>query len=386
MKHWQAVSIPLLSFFLLLLSSMPQCQGQDPQYQPSKELQQILAQFEQGLTAAQSAKNPVEAHKQAMASHARKLQSHLQSGIQGEQLAHTRILLVQTTLHQGKREAAQKILTALAPSDTNALWLLRSAVLAEQMQLPAQRKQWVEAALRKKTGLSQRMQLAQMLMTELVEVEKGEAIFQQALKQAKDGGQRAEILWHRCTAIREREDLHETAYEESLNELAKQYPDTLYGGIAGDRYQALHFKVGSPAIDVALEFLDGKKQKLKDFSGQVLLLHFWSADRDSKEQLKELQALYAKHQERGLQILSVSLDDKRETLAMLLQDKPLPWPQAFGGAGWDSHLALRYKVEHTPYLLLLGRDFKVAALRLSIRDEHSRKELMGAIEEALANR
>src|SRR5690606_1541819 len=155
-----------------------------------------------------------------------------------------RLLLADILLNTGQEDRAREVLGAIDAKTAPPLELAAAAEMAGMLGMQTERDAWIDAAVAKPAAFEDRMALAMFLMTRLVEVEKGEAIFDAARDAAKDDEERAQVLWYRAAAIREREDLPEGAYEQALEELAKQYPETYWGGVARDRRAAFDLEPG----------------------------------------------------------------------------------------------------------------------------------------------
>ena len=315
-----------------------------------------------------------------MARQIQDLEKFVASEAKGRERYDGRFLLVSSYLRSRKQDKAKAALLKLDPKTTPPIPLLNGAVWCERLRLTETRGQWIEAALKKTMNFDQRMAVATFVMTHLLEVKRGEKIFADALASAKDDEQRARVMWAMAKATREREDLGEGAYEKALQKLGDKYPKTLYGSIAKDRLQAFDFKVGGNPIQFALTSLDGKTRKLDDYKGKVLLLVFWdSADPFCRDVVTRVAAVGKKYKDKGVALLGVSLDTRKQDLQKQVATLKLDWPQVFGGAGFNSEIALRYKVESTPYLLLIGQDQKIAAMNLNPRDEYGVRELNAAV-------
>src|SRR5262249_36100863 len=80
---------------------------------------------------------------------------------------------------------------------------------------------------------------------------------------------------NRATVVKEAESLLERA--------AKKYADvkTTWEGTVGEKakaalFEVRHLSVGKEAPDIEAEDQDGKRFKLRDYRGKVVLLDFWS--------------------------------------------------------------------------------------------------------------
>ncbi len=298
-----------------------------------------------------------------------------------------RLMLTNIYMDVGQHDTAKQVLGAIDPAKASALQLATAADMAQGLGMDEQRNAWIDAAVGKDAPLEERMALATFLMTRLVEIEKGEAIFTAATAAAKSDEERAEIAFYRATAISRREDLPDGSYEKALDGLAKAFPDTYWGSVAKDRLAALAMEVGSPAIEIEEPTLDGGTLSLASLKGKVVLLDFWNAAsvRDPRvpNVLKDLEKEYG---EQGLQIVGINLDTDAELAKTAAKERGMDWPQMFDGKGWKSDAALRYAVESVPYQILIDADGKIAALRVFLLDDYGVKDLKDAIGTALARR
>ena len=69
----------------------------------------------------------------------------------------------------------------------------------------------------------------------------------------------------------------------------------------------------------------------------------------------------------------------------LLQNAPggITWRHIFDGKVWMTDAALRYSVQNVPSYVLIGKDGKVAGLRMFLRDENGVGDFRQLVENAL---
>ncbi len=347
---------------------------------PKRTLETLVRDHEQRLHKATSR----EQFKAAVARHAEDLEEYLAHEANGNERFDGRFLLVNTYLMLRKRDRAKATLAALDVASAPALSLLRGAEWAERLRMKEARSRWIEAALKRPGSFREHMEVATFLMTRLVEVKRGQQVFDAAYKRAKDDNGRAKVLWHRSLAMREREDLPEGAYEQELKTLAEQFPRTRWGSIARDRLRTFDFRPGAAPVDFELRSLDNKRHTLASYKGKVLLLHFWASDDPTSQQIMPaFKRLKKDFGGKGLRLLGIALDTDHQTLTKSLEKLGVTWPQVFGGHGFHSDIALRYRVERVPYLLLIGKNSKIAAMNLHPIDDFGTKALREAVRKAI---
>jgi hypothetical protein len=303
----------------------------------------------------------------------------------------TRFTLAGTLLGMNRQPEAKQVLAAFEAQAASSVHCATAALLAQTMKMGAQRNAWIAMALAKPSSFHDRMELGSILMSRLSEVEKAEALFDQALKSAADDEGKAAVIWHLASANREREDIPEGTYDAILGRLAEEYPKTRYGRIAGDRLRAMNFKLGHDAIGFAQQTLDGKTFELAKHKGSVVMLGFLAAEIESSA--AAARALQDLHQQfkgagndqgkGGLRVLGIWLDPKRKAAVDAVKRLGLSFPQTWCEGGWQSDLALRYRIEDAPQCLLIGRDGKLAGMNFVLNDEQGLREVIQAVERAL---
>lgn len=330
---------------------------------------------------------PAQRREQAL-KHVELVESFIGGGARGADKANARLFLTDLLRSLGEEERARETLAALETKETPPYELLAAAEAALMFRneaLSEKAETWIQAAIDRPAPIEIRARVATFLMTRLVRVEAAESIFTTELERAKDDEQRARILFFRCAAIREREDLPEGSYEKELEELASEHPDTYWGGIARDRVRAFALRRGSPAIPFKAKTLAGQDIDLEKFRGKVLLLDFWSSktNQDPKiaEVLKKLRDDFA---DRGLSIVSVSLDREADKAREAAKERGRTWPQIWDGKAWETDIALRYAIEQVPYHILIDREGKIVSTRLFLEDRAGIADLRRETERALS--
>jgi peroxiredoxin len=87
---------------------------------------------------------------------------------------------------------------------------------------------------------------------------------------------------------------------------------------------------GKPAPELTAKLFDGEQFSLKALSGQVIIVHFWASwCAPCKIEMPVLNAFFKKHQSQGLQILAISMDDKKDEAAARAMMKEYDFKAAF---------------------------------------------------------
>ena len=88
--------------------------------------------------------------------------------------------------------------------------------------------------------------------------------------------------------------------------------------------------------------------------------------------------LYSKYKGKGLEILSVSLDDEKKDWKKAVAKDKITWMQGIDTGGWDALAAIKWQVDAFPSSFLINKDGDVVAINLE-KDELEKKikELLG---------
>jgi thiol-disulfide isomerase/thioredoxin len=106
--------------------------------------------------------------------------------------------------------------------------------------------------------------------------------------------------------------------------------------------------------------------------GKVLLVYYWASwNTNSIGDFAKLKALVEAHPAKGLEVVSINLDDTPQRAREILQRNPVPGAHLYQTGGMEGRLATEYGIMMTPHLFLVGKDGKV----------HNRNAQLGTVEE-----
>ena len=108
--------------------------------------------------------------------------------------------------------------------------------------------------------------------------------------------------------------------------------------------------------ELSLPDVDGNTRILSELEGKVIVLSFWSVGQDEHKMFNvELQDLYRKYHDRGLEVYQVSLDIDKPTWAATVRSQNLPWISVNDGLGTQSPSVVAYNIDHIPTMFVINK-------------------------------
>src|SRR5690606_24536816 len=149
------------------------------------------------------------------------------------------------------------------------------------------------------------------------------------------------------------------------------YPDadTTLIGNALAAHSARTELLGQPLHLTGLVDFAGRPLQPSDYAGKVVLVDFWASW--CVKCMREIPAIrqsYAEFATRGFDVLSVNMDENLASGRSFVEQQKFPWRsfhnQNLQELGFQSALAQQLGVSAIPFMLLLDRDGRVAALHV----------------------
>ena len=135
------------------------------------------------------------------------------------------------------------------------------------------------------------------------------------------------------------------------------------GEIVNQRIQRLEkISRGSKAPDFTLPTLDGKSFTLSAMQGKVKIVDFWASwCGPCRLNNPVLRQLYADFHSKGLEIVNVSLDEKRDRWVEAVKQDKLVWTQVSSLKGWKDPVTQLYSITAIPAIFVLDADNNIIA-------------------------
>jgi len=132
--------------------------------------------------------------------------------------------------------------------------------------------------------------------------------------------------------------------------------------------------IGQQALDFTQNNTKGEPVTLSSLKGKYVLVDFWASwCAPCREENPQVLKAYQKFKDKNFEIISVSLDDKKEPWLKAIETDGLPWIQVSDLKGWKNAVARLYGVTSVPQNLLLDPNGKIVAKNL--RGEELQVEL-----------
>ncbi len=157
-------------------------------------------------------------------------------------------------------------------------------------------------------------------------------------------------------------------FSQVCDSLKPKYPDSPYikalerevAGFNNNLELSSRIEAASETAfpDIVMSDVNGNEQALSSLMGRPFILLFWSLSDAQKMLNAELETVYNRFKDKGLQIYSVCVDTDKVSWAQIV--KRLPWINVCDGAGSESVSVASYNVSHIPSMFLFDRSGSIA--------------------------
>ena len=150
---------------------------------------------------------------------------------------------------------------------------------------------------------------------------------------------------------------------ENLTDKAK---DTGPGKLAAARIRALEkLDVNSEAPNFTLQTPEGKEVAMHDVKGKIKIIDFWASwCGPCRMENPNMVKLYAEFKDKGLAVISVSLDDKKDKWLEAIEKDGLTWLHLSDLKGWQGEIVKKYNIDAVPTIFVLDENNRIIAKNL----------------------
>lgn len=137
--------------------------------------------------------------------------------------------------------------------------------------------------------------------------------------------------------------------------------------------------ISDPRLDFKLPGVNSDTIQLSSLKGKVFLLDFWASwCVPCRASNKQLVKLYTQYKDKGFEILSVSLDDKKKSWEHAMKKDKLTWLQLNDPDGPAGISAAKWQVHEIPSSFLIDKKGNVVGYDLEKQElENKIRELLG---------
>ena len=127
---------------------------------------------------------------------------------------------------------------------------------------------------------------------------------------------------------------------------------------------------GQIAPDFTVQTPDGKSFNLHSIKAKAKIIDFWASwCAPCRALTPQLVKLYNEFHEQGLEIIGISLDDKKEAWIKAIEEENIPWFQGSKLDGFkpDNPLNQLYGIHGIPHIVLLNTDNQIVVTTTDIK-------------------
>ncbi len=120
---------------------------------------------------------------------------------------------------------------------------------------------------------------------------------------------------------------------------------------------------GKMLPDFELKDPEGKAFSIKELKGKIVVMDFWASwCGPCRAYIPTIREHYLRFKDKGVEFVSISLDDNREKWMDAMADEKMEWQQARSEDGFTEGKGLRqlFNITGIPYMLIVNKDGRIA--------------------------
>ena len=138
------------------------------------------------------------------------------------------------------------------------------------------------------------------------------------------------------------------------------------GKLVAARIQALEgVDVNAIAPDFTLQTPEGEDVALYDVKGKWKIIDFWASwCGPCRMENPNMVKMYAEFKDKGLSVISVSLDEKKDKWVEAIKKDGLTWLHLSDLKGWQGDVIKKYNIDAVPTIFVLDENNRIIAKNL----------------------
>ena len=104
---------------------------------------------------------------------------------------------------------------------------------------------------------------------------------------------------------------------------------------------------------------NGEMASLDEYKGKVLLVVNTATGCGFTPQYEGLQKLYDKYKDKGFEIISISIDEKKTDWDKAMKEEKMVWKQLCDPNGFNGPVAQKYNITGVPTCILLDKEGRI---------------------------
>ena len=138
------------------------------------------------------------------------------------------------------------------------------------------------------------------------------------------------------------------------------------GRLVAARIKALEgVDVNAVAPDFTLQTPEGEDVALYGVKGKLKIIDFWASwCGPCRMENPNMVKLYAEFKDKGLSVISVSLDEKKDKWVEAIKKDGLTWLHLSDLKGWQGDVIKKYNIDAVPTIFVLDENNRIIAKNL----------------------
>ena len=145
--------------------------------------------------------------------------------------------------------------------------------------------------------------------------------------------------------------------------LSEKAKETAPGKILANRIADLEkVSIAATAPDFTLTTPDGKQVSLYSVKGKLKIIDFWASwCGPCRMENPNMVKLYNDFKDKGLAIVSVSLDERKAPWVQAIKKDGMPWTHVSSLKGWKCDVVKQYNIDAVPSIIVLDENNRILA-------------------------